>query len=157
VYDGVALGPDGQVCADPMLVLWSQLAPQHGPYRHRREASDSDVYFGFVTSVDIVVRAGIVLGAEHRVRILDYTFGPDGLPLVLQGFAETHIAGGPHGIETLSMRVTPPLDAGGACGFASFDGTFLGVLRLELSRERVPRWQRPGGARSTIPISENGP
>jgi hypothetical protein len=131
VYEGIALDAAGEVCADPAVVLWSQLAPELGAYRNRPEAADRDVYFGFVTSPDLVVRGTIDIDAENRVKMRDYTVGPHELPLVLHGYAETWIAGGRAGVETLRLRVAPPLDAGGACGFASYDGAFIGVLVLE--------------------------
>ena len=131
VYEGVALGPHGEVCADPVLVIWSQLAPALGVYGLHRDASDGDVYFGVASSPDLVVRARADADSESGVTMVDYTFGPHEVPLLLRGRADTRIVGDQ---EILDLRVRPPLDAGGACAFASYDGAFIGVLTLSPQR-----------------------
>jgi hypothetical protein len=134
VYDGVAIGSDGQACGDRVMVIWTRLAPEF----NADDGLDDDVtdrshvYFGFVTSSDLLIRAGAAPGAESRVRLMDYTLG-HGLPRVrLRGTAELRFipAGGGEGTEVLSLRIGRPVLVPGTCALTSYDGTFVGVMTL---------------------------
>jgi hypothetical protein len=134
VYNGVAVGSDGQVCGDRVMVIWARLAPEFDiDGGLDAEATDrSAVHFGFVTSPDLVMRARVDAGAENRATIIDFTFGPDQLRARLAGTAEIHLvpAGGDDVTEVLSLRIGTPVPAGETCAFTSYDGTFVGVMAL---------------------------
>jgi hypothetical protein len=134
VYDGVAIGSDGQACSDRVMVIWTRLAPEFNADGGLDDAVSErfDVYFGFVTSPDLVMRAGVDPGAESSATIIDYTLGHGRPRVPLRGTAElrfVQVSGG-EGTEVLSLRIRRPVLVPGTCAFTSYDGTFVGVMTL---------------------------
>ena len=134
VYDGVVIGSNGQACGDRVMVIWTRLAPEFNADDGLDEnvTGRSNVYFGFVTSPDLVMRADVDAAAESRATIVDYTLGHEQPRVRLRGTAELRFvpAGGGEGTEVLSLRIRRPVLVSGTCAFTSYDGTFVGVMTL---------------------------
>jgi len=132
VYEGIALGADGQPCKEPVVVIWARLAPEPDAEGGLGEdvTDPADVLFGFVAFPDLVMRAATDDGAERRATILDYAIGDDQPPVELRGSAEVRFvpAASGGGIEVLGLRIDGPVLASETCAFTSYDGTFLGVM-----------------------------
>lgn len=130
VYGGVALGAHGEVCNNDAVVIWSSHATGAGP------TAGQEVYFGFVTDPQLVIRAVPDAGASSRARLLAYTLGSEHAAVPLNGAAQlTDQGGGPGSYLTLALdqarRFRP-----NACTFASYRGKFLGVAGLQQARRQ---------------------
>jgi len=125
VYDGVAVGPDGQACPDRVTVVWTRLAPE---LNRERRPDLSYVFFGFVGFPEWVVRATADSGS--RAAFLDAASGDQPGRDRLYGHAEIRLAAaGSAATEVLSLAFQKPVIFGN-CAVASYDGTFVGLMRI---------------------------
>jgi hypothetical protein len=132
VYQGVAWGGAGKVCATEVVVIWSSRAsraPVSGGAAETASASHREVYLGFVADPDLVVRAIVDPRQGDRAEMVGYTLGSDEAPQPLAGQL-TLRAVRLGSAEALSMDVREPgRFHPGSCAFTSYSGTFLGVIR----------------------------
>ena len=132
VYRGVAFGGSGEVCATDVVVIWSSLASQAPVSVARAEeasASNREVYLGFVADPELVVRAIVDPQQGDRAEMVGYTLGSEEAPQPLAG-QMTLRAVRPGSADVLSMDLREPRRFHpGSCAFASYSGTFLGMIR----------------------------
>lgn len=131
VYHGVARGSAGEVCATDVVVIWSSLASQAPGRAGAAETatqSNRDVYLGFVADPELVVLA--IADPRHggRADMVEYTLGSDAAPQPLAG-EMTLRAVRLGSADVLGMDLYEPQRFHPAsCAFASYSGTFLGVI-----------------------------
>lgn len=132
VYRGVAFGGDGEVCATDVVVIWSSLASQASVSVERAEkasASNREVYLGFVADPELVVWGIVDPRQGDRAEMVGYTLGSEEAPQPLAG-QMTLQAVRLGSADVLSMDLREPRRFHlGSCAFASYSGTFLGMLR----------------------------
>ena len=136
VYEGVAIGPDGWECRDRVIAIWTRLAP--GLTADKRVAKDgatdsSDVYFGFITSPDLVMWAVVDADTDSHATIAGYTLGDGQAPVRIRGTGELRFipTGGGEATEVLSLLIDQPEPAPAAYAFTSYRGAFAGVMTLQ--------------------------
>ena len=132
VYRGVAWGDAGEVCATDVVVIWSSVAaqaPVSGRSVEKASASNREVYLGFVADPELVVRAIVDPRRGDRAEMVGYTLGSEAAPQPLAG-QMTLRAVRLGSADVLSMDWREPRRFHpGSCAFASYSGTFLGVIR----------------------------
>jgi hypothetical protein len=132
VYRGIAWGGAGEVCATDVVVIWSSLASQASVSRglaEKASASNREVYLGFVADPELVVRAIVDFRQGDRAEMVGYTLGSEETPQPLAG-QMTLRALRLGSAEVLSMDLREPRRFHpGSCAFASYSGTFLGMIR----------------------------
>ena len=140
VYQGVALGGAGDVCATDVVVIWNSLAAR-GRRRGepvRASAANREVFLGFVADPELVVRAIADPRQRDRAEIVGYTLGRNEVSQPLAGqmtLRAVHLGSA----EVLDMDLREPRSFHpGSCAFASYSGAFLGMIRT------------PDGATSSI-------
>lgn len=141
VYNGVALGADGEICADNVLVIWSSYA-LHALQRPEdtRGSAATEVYLGFVAEPELVLRAVVDPERSERAVMAGYTLG-EGRPAVpLAGETRLRAAGGSGpsdaGILTITLQEPRELRSRG-CAFAAYAGSFVGMVRLPLVEQEL--------------------
>ena len=130
VYQGVAFGDGGEVCATDVVVIWSSLASQATVHvgRADKAAAHREIYLGFVTDPGLVVRAIVDPRQGDHADMVGYTLGREAAPQPLAG-QTTLRAVRPGSAEVLSMDWREPRRFHrGSCAFASYSGTFLGII-----------------------------
>lgn len=132
VYRGVAFGGGGEVCATDVVVIWSSLAsqaPVSGGPAEQASASNREVYLGFVADPELVVRAIVDPRQGDRAEMVGYTLGSEEAAQPLAG-QMTLRAVRLGSADLLSMDLREPRRFHpGSCAFASYSGTFLGMIR----------------------------
>jgi hypothetical protein len=141
VYNGVALGPEGEMCADNVLVIWSSYAlgalqqPQGGA-----GSAPTEVYLGFVADPELVLRAIVDPERSERAVMAGYTLGESQPSLPLLGETKLRAVGGgaqgDAGVLTIMLREPHNLRPAG-CALAAYAGTFVGIVRLPLASEEL--------------------
>jgi len=132
VYRGVAWGRAGEVCATDAVVIWSSVAsqaPVSGASTHEAPASSTEVYLGFVADPELVVRAIADPRQGDHAEMVGYTLGSEEAPQPLAGqitLRAVHL--GSADVLSMDLREPRPLQPG-SCTFASYSGTFLGMIR----------------------------
>lgn len=132
VYRGVAFGRAGEVCATDVVVIWSSLGSQvpvrRGP-TGKTSTSNREVNLGFVTDPELVVGAIVDPRQIDRAEIVGYALGDEEAPQALAGQI-TLLAVRPGSGDVLRIDLRKPGRFHiGSCAFASYSGTFLGMLR----------------------------
>ena len=105
------------------------VAPVRRRLTGRTSASNREVDLGFLTDPELVV--GAILGPRQtdRAEIVWYTLGDDEAPQALAG-QMTLLAVRPGSGDVLRIDLREPGRFHiGSCAFASYSGTFLGMLR----------------------------
>ena len=132
VYRGVAFGGGGEVCATDVVVIWSSFASQAAVSVERAEkasASNREVYLGFVADPELIVRAIVDPRQGDRAEMVGYTLGREEAPQLLAG-QMTLRAVRLGSADVLSMDWREPRRFHSeSCAFASYWGTFLGMIR----------------------------
>jgi len=132
VYRGAVFGRAGKVCATDVVVIWSSLAshaPASGGPAENASASNREVYLGFVTDPELVVQAIVDPRQSDRAEMVGYTLGSEEALQPLAG-QMTLPAARLGAAEVLSMDLREPRRFHlGGCAFASYSGTFLGMIR----------------------------
>jgi hypothetical protein len=132
VYRGVAWGGAGEVCATDVVVIWSSLASEPAAsvaHAQKDSASNREVYLGFVSDPELVVRAIVDSRQGDRAKMVGYTLGGDEAPQPLAG-QMTLRAVRPGSADVLSMDLREPRRFHpGSCALVSYSGTFLGMIR----------------------------
>jgi hypothetical protein len=132
VYRGVAFGGEGEVCATDVVVIWSSLASQaavSGGPAQKASASNREVYLGFVADPALVVWAIVDPRRGDRAEMVGYALGSEEAPQPLAG-QMTLRAVRLRSADVLSMDLREPRRFHlGSCAFASYSGTFLGIMR----------------------------
>jgi hypothetical protein len=132
VYRGVALGSRGEVCATDVVVIWSSFAAQAAagvePARNGA-ASRREVHFAFVAQPDLVLHAIVNSRRGDRAEMVGYTLDSEGASQPAGG--QIALRGVPRGsVDVFSMDLHEPRRFhSGSCEFASYAGTFLGVIQ----------------------------
>jgi len=132
VYRGAVFGRGGKVCATDVVVIWSSLAsraPVRGGPTAKASTPNREVYLGFVTDPELVVLAVVDPRQRNRAELVGYTLGGADAPQRLAGRMRLP-AVHPGSADVLSMDVRDPRHFHiGSCAFASYSGTFLGMIR----------------------------
>jgi hypothetical protein len=134
VYRGVAFGSGGEVCATDVVVIWSSASPQSPVSADRVEmasGSDRDVYLGFVADPELVLRAIVDPRRGDRAEMVGYTVGSGeaAQPLTGQTTLRTVRLKSSETANMLSMELRKPRRFHPkGCTFASYSGTFMGVI-----------------------------
>ena len=132
VYRGVAFGGAGEVCATDVVVIWSSVASQapvsRGP-AEKASASNKEVYLGFVADPELVLRAIVDSRDSDRADMVEYMMGSDEAPQPLAGkMILRAVRLGSADVLSVDLR-EPRRFHPGSCAFASYSGTFLGMIR----------------------------
>jgi hypothetical protein len=132
VYRGVAFGGGGEVCATDVVVIWSSVGSQ-APVRlgraEKASGSNKEVYLGFVADPELVLRAIVDSRDSDRAEMVEYMLGTEEAPQPLVG-KMTLRAVRLGSADVLSMELHEPRRFHpGSCAFASYSGTFLGMIR----------------------------
>ena len=132
VYRGVAFGRAGEVCATDVVVIWSSLGWQ-APVRRGPTpttfTSNRAVNLGFVTDPELVVGAIVDPRQIDRAEIVGYALGDEEAPQALAGQI-TLLVVRPGSGDVLRIDLREPGRFHiGSCAFASYSGTFLGLIR----------------------------
>jgi hypothetical protein len=132
VYRGVALGGRGEVCATDVVAIWSSFASQAavGVERAKKaSASHREVYLAFVAHPELVLRAIVDPRRGDRAEMVGYTLGSEGASQPLGGQI-TLRAVRLGSADVFSMDLHEPRSFHpGSCAFASYSGTFLGMIQ----------------------------
>lgn len=132
VYRGVAFGGAGEVCATDVVVIWSSLAsqaPVSDGSAEKASASNREVYLGFVADPELVVRAIVDSRQGDRAEMVGYTLGSEEAPQPLAGQMTLRpVRLGSAAVLSMDLR-EPRRFHPGSCAFASYSGTFLGMIR----------------------------
>jgi hypothetical protein len=145
VYEGVAFGNGGEVCATDVVVIWSSAGsetPMNVRAEKKVEASKREVYVGFVAEPELVVWAMVDAPQRNRAELVGYTMGTEEVPRPLAGTLTLGPlrsgASGP--VDELRMELRGPRPfRPGSCAFASYSGRFLGVIRPPSETDTLPR------------------
>jgi hypothetical protein len=132
VYRGVALDGRGGVCATDVVVLWRSFAsPAAVGVERAKKASalHREVYLAFVAHPELVLRAIVDSRRGDRAEMVGYTLGSEGASQPLGG-QMTLRAVRPGSANVFSMDFHEPRSLQpGSCAFASYSGTFLGMIQ----------------------------
>jgi hypothetical protein len=136
VYRGVAFGGDGGVCATDVVVIWSASpAAVSGERAEKAAASNREVYLGFVADPELVVRAIVDSRQGDRAEMVGYTLGSEEAPQPLAGQMTLRaVRLGLADVLSMDLREPRRFHSGG-CAFASYSGTFLGMMRPPSEKE----------------------
>jgi hypothetical protein len=131
VYRGVALGASGEVCATDVVAIWSAFASQAAGVERAKQVSAAprEVYLAFVAHPETVLRAIVDSRRGDRAQMVGYTLGNEtaSRPLEGQMTLRTVRLGS---ADVLSMDLHEPRTfRPGSCAFASYSGTFLGMIQ----------------------------
>lgn len=129
VYRGIALGGNGEVCASDVVALWGSLSsPEAESAERAASAAGREVYLAFVADPDLVVRAVADRRRGDRADLIGYTLGSEAAPQPLTGRMALRTPPGTADTLTVDLLEPHPFRPGG-CVFASYSGTFLGMIR----------------------------
>lgn len=134
VYLGVAVGAGGEVCATDVVVIWSSFASQAAAgIEGAEQVSDSnrEVHLGFVADPELVLRATVDSRQGDRAEMVGYTLGSEDAPQPLAGQMTLRAVrlGSSGTADVLGMELREPRRfRPGSCAFASYSGTFLGLI-----------------------------
>jgi hypothetical protein len=134
VYLGVALGAGGEVCATDVVVIWSSFASQAvASVEDAEQESNSkrEVHLGFVADPELVLRAIVDSRQNDRAEMVGYTLGSEDALQQLAGQMTLRAVrlGSSGTADVLDMELREPRRfSPGSCAFASYSGTFLGVI-----------------------------
>lgn len=132
VYRGDAFGSNGEVCATDVVVIWNSLvaaSPSRGAPDGLAAAADREVYVGFVADPQLVVRAIVDPARGDRAELVGYTFGDAAASQALAGVMTLRaVRSGAADVLSLTLP-QPQRFHPGSCTFASYAGTFLGMIR----------------------------
>ena len=132
VYRGVAWGDTGEVCATDVVVIWSSFvsqAPVRGGRAEQATAANREVYLGFVADPELVVRAIVDPRQGDRAEMVGYTLGSERAPQPLAGQMTLRaLRLGSADVLSMAWREPRPFHPG-SCAFASYSGTFLGMIQ----------------------------
>jgi hypothetical protein len=132
VYRGVAFGGAGEVCATEVVVIWSSFAlqaPVSGGLAEQASASNREVYLGFAADPELVVRAIVDSRQGDRAEMVGYTLGGEEALRPLAGQMTLQaVRLGSADVLTMDLR-EPRRFHPGSCAFASYSGTFLGMMQ----------------------------
>jgi len=135
VYQGVAFGGGGEVCATDVVVIWSSVAappPVSAGPAAKATGSNREVYLAFVAEPELVLRGIADARQDDRAEMVGYTTGGDGAPQPLAGRMTLRAVrvGSSRTADVLSMELQEPRRFHpGSCALASYSGTFLGMAR----------------------------
>lgn len=135
VYQGVAFDAGGEVCATDVVLIWSSLTSQAvGGLAGEDKASapNREVYLGFVADPGLVVRAVVDRHQDDRAEMVEYTLGDENAPQPLAGRMTLRALrpGSRTRADVLAMQLGEPRQfRPGSCAFASYSGTYLGMIR----------------------------
>ncbi len=135
VYQGVAFDAGGEVCATDVVVMWSSLVAQglESPDgAMKASASNKEVYLGFVADPELVVRAMADPRRNDRAEMVEYTLGDEDAPKLLAGKVTLRARrpGSTGTASGLAIELREPQHfRPGGCAFASYSGTYLGIIR----------------------------
>ena len=135
VYRGVAFAGGGEVCATDVVVIWSSLASQAALSVEREDnasAPNGEVYLAFVADPGLVLRATVNSRQGDRAKMVGYTLASDQPQQALAGSIALRTmrlrSSGTADVLSIKLRDPPRLSAG-SCAFASYSGTFRGVIQ----------------------------
>jgi hypothetical protein len=132
VYLGVAWGSAGEVCANDVVVIWSAVAsqaPVSGGLAESASAPNREVYLGFVADPELVVQAIVDPRPGNRAEMVGYTLGDEEALRPLAGqITLGAVRLGSADVLSVDLREPRRFRPGG-CAFASYSGTFLGLMR----------------------------
>jgi hypothetical protein len=132
VYQGVAFGGGGEVCATDVVAIWSNLAspaPVSAGPAEKASGSNREVYLAFVADPELVLRAIVDARQDDRAEVVGYTLGGDEVLQPLAGKMTLRAgSGGRADVLSMALRKRQRFHRG-SCAFASYSGTFLGMLR----------------------------
>jgi len=132
VYRGVAWGGAGEVCAIDVVAIWSSVA-SHAPSSTARtekaSASNREVYVGFVADPELVVHAVADPRQGDRAEMVGYTLeGEEALQTLAGRMTLRAVRRGAADVLSMYLREPQPSHPG-RCAFASYSGTFVGMIR----------------------------
>lgn len=131
VYRGVAFGGAGEVCGTEVVVIWSSFAvqaPVNGGPAEKASASNREVYLGFAADPELVVRAIVDSPQGDRAEMVEYTLGgAEALRPIAGEMTLRAVRLGSADMLTMDLR-EPRRFHPGTCAFASYSGTFLGMM-----------------------------
>ena len=132
IYRGAVFGSGGEVCANDIVVIWSSVGSQSRLSVGRAQkaaGSNREVYLAFVADPELVLRAIVDARHSDRAEMVGYTLGSDEAPQPLAG-RMTLRAMRLGAADVLSMDLREPRRFHpGSCAFASYSGTFLGMMQ----------------------------
>lgn len=131
VYQGVALDGADAVCATDVVAIWSRFGSQAevGVAAEKASGPTREVYLGFVTDPDLVLRAIVDSRQGDHAEIDSYSVGRHAAqPLAGAMTLRTVRVGSSGTAEVLDVQLRAPRRfRPGGCAFASYSGTFVGV------------------------------
>jgi hypothetical protein len=140
VYQGVALDGADEVCATDVAAVWSRF-DSRVPVGVAQNASEArEVYLGFATDPEFVLRAFVDARQGNRAQIDSIS---DGRPEATQPLAgemtlRTVRLGSSGTADVLDVKLWGARRLGlGDCAFASYSGTFIGVIGLQQPTDPV--------------------
>jgi hypothetical protein len=132
VYRGAAFDGGGEVCATDVVVIWSSFDLQAAVSIERAtkaSGSNREVYLAFVAAPELVLRAIVDSRRGDGAEVVDYTLGDGNAAQPLAGsMALRAMRVGSADVLTIDLREPQRAEPGG-CVFASYSGTFLGMIR----------------------------
>jgi len=132
VYQGIAFGADGEVCATDVVVIWSSFDSQPAVGIERAQVgsgSKREIHLGFVADPELVLRGIVEPQQDDRAEMVGYTLGRAQAVQPLAG-QMTLRAVRVGSADVLSMHLRAPRRFHpGSCALASYSGTFVGLMR----------------------------
>jgi hypothetical protein len=133
VYRGVALASADEICATDVVVIWSRFGSQAqvGVAADKASGPTREVYLAFVTDPDLVLRAIVDSWQGDHAEIDSYSMGRHEAPQPLAGemTLRTVRLGSSGTADVLDVELRAPRRfRPGDCAFASYSGTFIGVI-----------------------------
>ena len=135
VYQGIAFGSGGEVCATDAVVIWSSAGSESGlriGTSEQASVSNREVYVAFVADPELVLLAIVDAPQSNRAELVGYTIDGVDASQPLAGTVSLRparvAASGPGDVLSMELRV-PRRFRPGSCSFASYVGRFLGVMR----------------------------
>ena len=141
VYRGNAFGSSGEVCANDAVVIWTSFGSPlqvSAGLAEEEPGSNRVVYLAFVADPELVLQAIVDARRGDRAEVVAYTVGNDetSQPLAGQTTLRAVRLGSSGTADVLSMELREPRRVlHGGCAFASYSGTFIGVLRAPSEAE----------------------
>lgn len=138
VYQGVARDGADEVCATNVVAIWSRFGSQAqvGVAAEKASAPTREVYLGFISDPELVLRAIVDSRQGDHAEIDSYSARRDeaSQPLAGEMTLRTVRLGSSGTADVLDVELrTPRRFRPGDCAFASYSGTFIGVIGPRLS------------------------